>query len=70
MGSFYELLGKTVVQHPKWRVGQCAFNALLTCYPALAEKVRGTDADPFYVEDPMVDPRWWKFNEFLAENLA
>lgn len=37
--------------HPDWRYGQSLFNALQMMDPPLAEKVRGTDADPFYRDD-------------------
>jgi hypothetical protein len=38
------------VQHTNWRVGQCAFNALTTMRPELAEFIRGTELDPFYAD--------------------
>ena len=33
------------------RMGQAFFNALVVHNPALAEEIRGTADDPFYVED-------------------
>lgn len=34
-------------QCPDWRRGQALFNALHDMYPSLAERIRGTAADPF-----------------------
>lgn len=31
-----------------WRKGQAAFNYLCSAHPQLAERIRGTEADPFY----------------------
>lgn len=45
------------------RPGQALFNALTVYCPALAEEIRGTDADPYYTEDP-------KRFRALAENIA
>lgn len=36
------------VQYKNWRVGQTAFNILAQMRPDLAERIRATDADPFY----------------------
>lgn len=45
------------------RVGQHAFNMLFDVKPKLAEKIRGTDYDPFYF-----DTKLDKFWEFVGEN--
>lgn len=34
-----------------WRKGQCLFNALNRTFPKMANEIRGTDADPFYVDE-------------------
>ena len=34
--------------NPEWREGQCLFNSLLHFHPKTAEKIRGTENDPFY----------------------
>lgn len=44
-------------ENPTWRRGQCAFNALNRLRPELADKVRTTNADPFYRDD-RVDAFW------------
>lgn len=46
------------------RKGQSAFNALYKEYPQVADKVRGTPADPFYDDDKL--PEFW---EFVAKEL-
>lgn len=53
------------------RLGQAYFNELVQIAPEFAEKIRGTNADPFYLESP-TDPRWNAFyvaleNEFSDE---
>jgi hypothetical protein len=46
------------------RPGQAAFNHLVAVRPNLAEALRGTDSDPFYVDD-FYNPKWCKFVEWL-----
>lgn len=38
------------IQNPSWRRGQALFNALESIDRELADQIRGTDADPFYVD--------------------
>ena len=33
-----------------WRSGQALFNALYSLYPNVADKIRGSDYDPFYID--------------------
>jgi hypothetical protein len=47
------------------RYGQALFNYLLDVRPDLAEKVRGTDSDPFYAYTEN-DARAKRFMEFLG----
>ena len=54
----------TLARNNRWRYGQAMFNNLVIVRPDLAEKVRGTDADPFYVER-LNDPRWDRFVEIV-----
>lgn len=51
-------------QKTRERYGQAMFNHLLSVRPELAEKVRGTEKDPFYVSQ-LADPRWDKFVSFI-----
>ena len=37
--------------NPDWRQGQTYFNALHRVRPDLAEKVRGSELDPFHSDD-------------------
>lgn len=46
------------------RYGQAMFNHLVEVRPDLAECVRGSLADPFYVER-LADPRWDKFVNYI-----
>jgi hypothetical protein len=49
-----------------WRYGQALFNHLLDVRPELAEEIRGTDKDPFYIET-LSDPKYKNFLDFLSE---
>jgi hypothetical protein len=49
------------------RYGQIAFNYLSEVRPELAEKVRGTSKDPFYIED-IKHPNWKRFIDFIEKN--
>mgnify|MGYP003645749907 CR=1 FL=1 len=49
----------------KERIGQALFNHLYQVKPELAEKVRGTDMDPFYVE--YGHPNWDRFIVFIEK---
>lgn len=46
------------------RSGQFLFNSLLKFRPDIAEKIRGTDVDPFYTDDRLdtacawIDANW------------
>lgn len=55
--------------HPHWRWGQAAFNELVECRPALAEFVRGSGLDPFYLTDAM-DQRMFDFLRWVREQWA
>ena len=46
-----------------WRPGQRFFNVLAEYHPELAEKIRGTDIDPFYDDHKIKDAI-----EFLVKN--
>lgn len=50
--TFAEFLVRAVRDHPReQRVGQWYFNLLAEARPDLAERVRGTDLDPFHRDD-------------------
>ncbi len=46
------------------RYGQAMFNHLQSVRPDLAERVRGTDKDPFSCKSP-TDPRFDRFIDFI-----
>lgn len=48
----------------QWRYGQAMFNHLVAVRPELAEQIRGTDRDPFYVEK-LNHPNWDRFVAWL-----
>lgn len=58
---------KAVGVTDSWRIGQLMFNELAYVKPRLAEKIRGTEVDPFYAED-MSDEHLQAFCEFINEH--
>lgn len=38
-------------QNPQWRYGQALFNTLSMHNPVIADMVRGSQFDPYYVEE-------------------
>jgi len=46
--NYMKLVNAFRYSYPEWRVGQTFFNVLLECDPDLAERIRGTEDDPFY----------------------
>jgi hypothetical protein len=67
LAQYYELARKNIEDRPAWRYGQSLFNTLLSVRPELAEKIRGTVADPFHIHHEM-DKRLTLFTEFLEAN--
>lgn len=51
----------------KWRYGQAMFNHLAAVRPDLANAIRGTDKDPFYVVY-LAQPNWDRFVEYIEQN--
>jgi len=37
--------------YPRWRKGQALFNAIYYVDPEIANKIRGSDIDPFHIDD-------------------
>lgn len=51
------------------RYGQALFNLLTERHPFLAEQIRGSDRDPFYLSGPAQDfARWDRFAAFIEQN--
>ncbi len=67
--------GMVRARDTKERYGQAMFNHLHEVQPELAEKVRGTEMDPFYCSSGSVkdlirpnDSRWDRFVQFIETN--
>ena len=75
LSKFY-MDGMILARKEKWRYGQALFNLLLSVRPELAESVRSTDMDPFYLGGPADDfDRWDRFathieKEWYKERLS
>jgi hypothetical protein len=54
---------------PDQRLGQVFFNYLYSVRPELADEIRNTDMDPFYVTDPY-SPVWDRFFTFIDERFT
>lgn len=39
------------MKNKDWRKGQAFFNALHTLFPDVADEIRATDKDPYYVDE-------------------
>ena len=59
---FFDLFYKTLSNNPNYRIGQCYFNVLWEIDPELANEIRGTEVDPFYLDKKIPD-----FLETLAK---
>ena len=57
---------ESVAKHPELRIGQAFFNELYKYLPELAETVRGTEADPFHVDD-YTHPKMNLFYDAIVE---
>jgi uncharacterized protein (DUF1786 family) len=68
--EFWILVGMQRAQHSSERLGQIAFNILEENRPEMANAIRGSDMDPFYVSDAMTsfDKRMDRFVTWLSEN--
>jgi len=50
-------------KYPEWREGQSFFNALNLLVPEVANEIRGTEYDPYHVNNRLV-----KCMEYIASN--
>jgi len=64
--KFLELVETFRQQNPHWRYGQALFNTLDLRYPSIANMVRGSNVDPYYVNDDSEVIK--QFFEYLANN--
>jgi hypothetical protein len=67
MDKFLNLVDTFRLQNPQWRYGQSLFNTLDLRYPSIADKVRGTDIDPYYASDD--SQVITKFFEYVSKEL-
>ena len=64
MFEYDEYMGRVESEHRKGlRYGQACYNVLSEMYPDIADKVRGTDLDPFYNDNKVTDFFCWLFDE-------
>lgn len=65
MNEYIDEVTRVGIEHPEWRRGQTYFNVLHQMRPSLANKIRGTNLDPFYTDRiapfcnwlaPLLDP--------------
>jgi hypothetical protein len=68
MPSLYDFYSGAIERYSKTqeRYGQAMFNHLVDIRPDLAAMIRGTDYDPFYVQD-LKEERWRMFTRFLEK---
>ncbi len=58
--------GMILAREKGWRYGQALFNLLTDVRPDLAEEIRGTDKDPFYMVGPADNfDRWDRFAQHV-----
>ena len=50
LSEYIDLVDKTHKENKNWRRGQTYFNVLYDLRPLLADEVRGTGHDPFYLD--------------------
>lgn len=55
---------KMCADHPEWRRGQAAFNALYAVAPDMGDAVRGSCVDPFHRDERLRE--FWGWLEALA----
>lgn len=46
-----KLIEEVQLEYPDWRKGQTFFNVLYNLYPEMADEIRGSEIDPFYIDD-------------------
>ena len=48
--NIFKLTNETIKKHPYLRKGQTLFNILYEQYPDIANQIRSTENDPFYLD--------------------
>jgi len=62
----FEHLCELMLRHDNWRYGQALFNSLYEFAPTVADKIRGTDLDTFYLDDE-TDETFKNLSTYLRE---
>lgn len=62
-GEYLAAIERVRADTKELREGQRAFNVLTVMHPFLAEQIRTTPIDPFYLDDRLTD-----FYTFVCEN--
>jgi len=68
LDSFAMTYAKMRANNPEWREGQTFFNALSEVRPHWAEKIRGTENDPF--NNDAIVPHLWGVLAEVADETA
>jgi hypothetical protein len=56
LSEFFSFISRLTEDRPEYeRLGQRAFNLLYSTHPEIANQIRGTKYDPFYVDSKIVD---------------
>lgn len=63
--EFWVKVDQHFAKNHDWRYGQSVFNVLLTYRPDLAEKIRGTDLDPFYSDNLSDELHEWLYCHWM-----
>lgn len=69
--GFYVEVTKACNANPTWRYGQALFNTLLDHDAKMAEEIRGTELDPFYLDHTEPNhntPSWERIYSYISEN--
>lgn len=57
--EFVEAVFKTMDLNPEWRQGQTLYNVFSESFPAQADALRESDANPYYDEEKVADAWDW-----------
>jgi len=65
--TFWQNVSRACAQYPEYHYGQAFFNVLHELRPDLAEKIRGTEIDPFN-SHTSTEPEVAQAAQFVMEN--
>ena len=68
--TFFTSVLRAENEHPSWRLGQTYFNVLHTLRPDLANKIRATYLDPFYINSAIPAFLKWLVDTIVAEDTG